>query len=276
MITAETRVGTLLDTHPELVEFLAEYHPHFGKLRNRLLRKVMAPRVTVGDAARMVGLPPETLLTAIRRAVGDDAPGAAAGVAMPGEAADVPAPDAHGATAMPAALRALDESRRVSLDVRGDIARGEEPFARIMAGVKALAHGQALVLRVPFEPVPLYDVLGRRGLAHWTARSATDDWTVWFWHDDRAAAASREPRAAGPAVAAPLTLDVRDLEPPQPMVLVLERLETLARGETLEILHDRRPLFLYPQLDARGFTHETDEPAPGLVRIRIRHAETLA
>jgi hypothetical protein len=45
------------------------------------------------------------------------------------------------------------------------------------------------------------------------------------------------------------------LAPPPPMVLVLERLDTLQPGETLEVLHDRRPLFLYPQLDARGFVH---------------------
>jgi hypothetical protein len=31
-----------------------------------------------------------------------------------------------------------------------------------------------------------------------------------------------------------------------------------------------RPTFLYPQLDERGFAHETDEPEPGVVRIRIR------
>ena len=32
-------------------------------------------------------------------------------------------------------------------------------------------------------------------------------------------------------------------------------------------------MFLYPQLDERGFVHETDEPEPGLVRIRIRRRE---
>jgi len=36
------------------------------------------------------------------------------------------------------------------------------------------------------------------------------------------------------------------------------------------VIHDRRPLFLYPQLGAQGFAHETEEPAPGLVRILIR------
>jgi uncharacterized protein (DUF2249 family) len=226
--------------------------------RNRLLRKVMAPRVTVADAARMAGLVPETLLAAIRRAIGEEAPADTPAAAAPEETRTAP---------MPGALRALDEEHRVRLDLRANIARGEEPFARIMAAVKALGPGDALVLRVPFEPVPLYDVLGRRGLAHWTERGAADDWSVWFW---------REEGAAAPAPASAFTLDVRDLEPPQPMVLVLEQLGTLQPGETLEVLHDRRPLFLYPQLDARGFVHETDEPAQGLVRIRIRRGASAS
>jgi uncharacterized protein (DUF2249 family) len=161
----------------------------------------------------------------------------------------------------------LDRLRPVEVDVRDDIRRGEEPFARIMTAARALGPGEALVIRAPFEPAPLYAVLGRRGLAHWTERLAADDWRVWF---HRAAAAP----AAGPAPAAVAgggtTLDVRGLEPPQPMVQVLERLEALEPGGVLTVLHERRPVFLYPQLDARGFRHETDEPEPGLVRIVIR------
>lgn len=64
-------------------------------------------------------------------------------------------------------------------------------------------------------------------------------------------------------------LDVRGLPPPLPMVRVLEGADALGPGETLEILHDRRPLFLYPMLEERGLAHETEEPEPGLVRIRI-------
>lgn len=67
-----------------------------------------------------------------------------------------------------------------------------------------------------------------------------------------------------------IRLDVRGLEPPDPMVRILERLETLDPDQELEVLHERRPMFLYPQLDARGFVHETDEPEPGMIRIRIR------
>lgn len=145
----------------------------------------------------------------------------------------------------------LEALRRVDLDVRDDIRGGREPFARIMAAVAALGPGDALVLHAPFEPHPLYAVLGARGFAHWTERLAADDWRVWFYCRESS------------------TIDVRGLPPPEPMVRVLERLDRLAPGDTLTVLHERRPMFLYPQLDELGFSHVTDEPAPGLVRIVV-------
>jgi uncharacterized protein (DUF2249 family) len=72
--------------------------------------------------------------------------------------------------------------------------------------------------------------------------------------------------------ARPATIDVRGLEPPQPLVRVLERLDALGADERLEVVIDRRPLLLYPQLEARGFTHTTDESEPGLFRIVIARA----
>lgn len=174
-------------------------------------------------------------------------------------AAVPPAPGAK-----PAALAAIPPGRCVTLDVRAAIRRGKEPFDDIMAVVAGLAADQALVLRAPFEPTPLYRVLGARGFAHWSERHADDDWSVWFYRGEPSA-----PAATSPAAAAHGTLDVRGLEPPQPMMAVLERLETLAAGETLTVVHDRRPTFLYPQLDERGFAHHTEEPEPGLVRIVI-------
>jgi uncharacterized protein (DUF2249 family) len=159
----------------------------------------------------------------------------------------------------------------VHLDVRADIAGWREPLARIMAAVKTLPGDAALVLRAPFEPVPLYDLLGRRGFAHWTECRARDDWRVWFYRC-RPTAAVFDPPA--PRLAAPVPdivrLDVRGLEPPAPMVQILGQLERLEPGQVFEVLHDRRPIFLYPQLDDRGFVHETAEEAPGLVRITIR------
>lgn len=171
----------------------------------------------------------------------------------------------------PQALRRLTAANEVHLDVREDIRRGQEPFAKIMATVKALGPEQALVLRAPFEPVPLLAALGKRGFAHWSEQSAPDDWTVWFYREPSAAAeAVAGVRPAASADGDVPVLDVRGLEPPEPMVQILERLDTLRPGQRLVVLHARRPMLLYPQLDERGFQHETEEVEPGLVRIVVR------
>ena len=51
-------------------------------------------------------------------------------------------------------------------------------------------------------------------------------------------------------------LDVRGLEPPEPMVAIL-RLIDGGEIENVLIVHlDREPVFLYPELDERGWAHE--------------------
>ena len=171
----------------------------------------------------------------------------------------------------PQALHRVTTANEVHLDGREDIRRGQEPFARIMATVKALAPEQARVLRAPFEPVPLLAALGKRGFAHWVEQSTPDDWTVWFYREPSAPAeAVAGARAAASADGDMGVLDVRGLEPPEPMVQILERLDTLRPGQRLVVLHERRPMLLYPQLDERGFLYDTEEVEPGLVRIVVR------
>jgi len=270
MISADDTVARLLEEHPEVVDVLEEFHAHFKHLRNTLLRKVMGPRVTVAQAARIAGVPVEEMLTVLRRAVGESDPASHPAISPEGRG---DAGDPSREETRPAALAAVPDSRQVHIDVREDIARGQEPFARIMAAVKGLREGDVFVLRAPFEPIPLYDVLGKRGFAHWTESLGAADWRLWFYRDAApggAATSSAAPGSQAPAPGRLLRIDVRGLEPPQPMVLVLEQLEGLGAGQGLEVIHDRRPLFLYPQLDERGFAHDTDEPEAGVVRILIR------
>ena len=58
-----------------------------------------------------------------------------------------------------------------------------------------------------------------------------------------------------------LDLDARGLEPPQPMVRILETLAILPPDATLRARTDRRPVHLYPLLEKRGFRAETTEIA---------------
>ena len=54
-------------------------------------------------------------------------------------------------------------------------------------------------------------------------------------------------------------LDNRGLQPPEPMVRILETLSALPDGDELHASMDREPLLLYPELERRGFTWAFDE-----------------
>lgn len=70
-------------------------------------------------------------------------------------------------------------------------------------------------------------------------------------------------------------LDLRDLEPPGPMVEILEALARLAPGDVLEAQLPRRPVLLLPELEAAGHAYEVEELATGECRLRvIKSSET--
>jgi hypothetical protein len=51
-------------------------------------------------------------------------------------------------------------------------------------------------------------------------------------------------------------VDVRGLEPPEPMVEILKLIDT-GEVDSVLIAHlDREPIFLYPELDDRGWDHQ--------------------
>lgn len=54
-------------------------------------------------------------------------------------------------------------------------------------------------------------------------------------------------------MAGEIAIDVRGLEPCEPMERILTRLDTLGADQQLRALIDREPLPLYPLLEQRGF-----------------------
>jgi uncharacterized protein (DUF2249 family) len=179
----------------------------------------------------------------------------------------------------PARIEGLTEDRIVELDVREDLRQGREPFARIMAARGQVPDGGALMLRAIFEPAPLYAVLGKQGWSHWTDQRGEEDWVVWFYREDGPAGAGAPELVADAGAGGhgdpegAVVLDVRGMEPPEPMVRTLTALESLPRGETLVQINVREPRFLLPQLEERGFVYEVREQSEDLVRVFIRHAE---
>jgi uncharacterized protein (DUF2249 family) len=165
----------------------------------------------------------------------------------------------------------------VTLDVREDLRAGQDPFPRIMQAVAALAAGHRLVLVAPFEPVPLYGVLSRQGFAHEARLLPTGDWEISFSRhaETKAATGLAAPATCGcgggPWDPNPVVeVDARGLEPPQPLVRILEAATTLPAGATLRARTDRRPMHLLPQLEERGFSADCQEQPDGSFVTHIR------
>lgn len=73
------------------------------------------------------------------------------------------------------------EPRKVrTLDVRPLIARGEEPFTKIMALVATVAPGESFVLLTPFLPAPLIEKLQSEGFETRPERRADGSWQTQF------------------------------------------------------------------------------------------------
>lgn len=170
-------------------------------------------------------------------------------------------------------------SQIVTLDVREDLRNGAEPFSKIMGAVAQLQPDENLRLIAPFEPKPLFAVLAKQGFTHAAKEIGNGDWEVLFTRDGKktkaakvSAPVERETRRVETAAGWYLELDVRGLEPPQPMVTILETLPTLPAGAELRATTDRRPMHLYPQLEARGFTGQTEEQSDGSFITHIRRS----
>lgn len=72
------------------------------------------------------------------------------------------------------------EPEVLRLDVRPTLAAGDEPFGLIMQSADRVAPGGTLELTAPFEPVPLYAVMRRRGFVRSEVARADAGWVVRF------------------------------------------------------------------------------------------------
>jgi uncharacterized protein (DUF2249 family) len=164
-----------------------------------------------------------------------------------------------------------DRMRKViSLDVREDIRNGREPFTRIMQAVAALNANEDLLLVAPFEPAPLFSVLAQQGFSHKSDATPEGDFKVLFTRnpgpaDAEAIAASSVSATGAKACAGSpvMEVDARGLEPPQPLVKILEAIAALPTGVRLLAHTDRRPMHLFAQLEERGFKGESVEQKDG-------------
>ncbi len=138
----------------------------------------------------------------------------------------------------------------------------------------ALPVGQHFVLINDHDPVPLYYQFAVQFPGQFTWEylvAGPDEYQVKIARV--ASAPNAAPLVPPPfSAAAPSELDLRGLEPPQPMIRILTAVEQLAPGEKLSARTDRRPVNLYPELDTRGVRYESEEQPDGSWITRLARA----
>lgn len=275
-IKASDKLQSLFERDERLIDVIASHSPQLAKLRNSPMRRIMARVTTVSQAARLCNMPAETLVHDLNEILGIKT------VTRLATEAESATADTDDLSPVPSFANAVE------LDVRAELSKGGEPFSRIMAAVANLRSDDVLHLRAPFEPVPLFGVMEKRGFGHKVEKHADDDWSVWFFRQTKydrrtdAAPAVRETRSTSTAISSgdaeipdeaaartEVWLDVRDLEPPEPLVRTLEALENLPRDSMLVQVNMRVPQFLLPILRERGFHFTIDESQENEVRVRI-------
>lgn len=241
-ISQKTKISTLIKENVAVIDTIAAINPHFKKLKNPLLRRALAPRVTIADAAKIGGVSVEVFFDKLKKI----------GFVIENEVEE---------TSQKKDI-IMDKSNVLSFDVRTLIAGGTDPFKEIMQKIKELEVNQTLEIINTFEPIPLINVLKSKGFISEVERK--DELVYTYFKkvaaidldilDDSSCATETNFDAIYKTYIGKMEyVDVRHLEMPEPMTTILEKLETLPEGYCLSVDHKKIPQFLLPELKERNF-----------------------
>lgn len=264
-INANTKIASLVKQHPDALEAIVSISPKFKKLRNPLLRKVIAARTSIAMASKLGGCSIEDFYKKLQP-LGFEIDDATDAVFIAAESK--PVPDF---------MKKITADIIIELDVRPVIESGEDPLNTIVQKVKSLQKGDVLKIINSFEPTPLIHLLGKQGFESFTEVIDAEIVHTYFYKNTAIAApvpvvtnnASDWDEVLQRFVNNLETIDVRNMEMPLPMHTILESLQNLPVNKALFVYHKRIPVFLLPELDAQQFSYRIKEISDSEVHLLI-------
>lgn len=260
-ISLDTKISALIKADSRAIDVLCELNPHFNKLRNPVLRKLFAGRVSIAEACKISGTKPEDFMMKMK------------GIGF------VISTSVSKNTPSLKNTAIYDHLDAVELDVRPVLAGGQDPLKIILDAISNLTHGQSLKLLNTFEPLPLINHLSKKGFSHYTEFPETNLVITWFVksgdfvsQNNRAVENTSQDFNSALGRFSPEkldTLDVRQLPMPQPMISILNHLENLPKEKGLLVLHKKVPVYLLPELKEKGFIYHIRETADQTVNLLI-------
>lgn len=265
-ISKDTKISHLIKHNPDSIEVIASINKHFNKLKNPVLRKLLAPRVTIAEAAKIGNTTVEVFLLKLKEI----------GFEIENTSNDVVDDVTETQTTE---MLNIDKKKLVELDVRLTIAAGNDPLKSIIESTKKLPEDGVLLIINSFEPLPLINNLRDKGFDSVTQRPEEGVvHTYFFKSKDSTKVDLKEVEETdlndfeltvsefGENIK---TIDVRDMEMPEPMVTILQEIENLPEGHALYVNHKRVPQFLLPELEKRDFSILNFEEEENNVKLLI-------
>ncbi len=261
-INAETRIAFLLKQHPDALETIIGISPKFNKLRNPVLRRMMASRTSIAMACKIGGCSLDEFFDKMKPL------GFSIDHSVKAETTEENMPDF---------MEQLDHFKVIDLDVRPLMEKGEDPFGLITQEIRLLKAGQILKLINTFEPVPLIELLEKQGFESYSQADGEDTVYTWFYKTEHAKDPEPEAIHADDGwdevmekfKGMMVYVDVTQLEMPGPMMTILEELENLPKNHALFVYHKRIPMFLLPELKDRQLDYRAKEISEGEVHMII-------
>ncbi len=270
-INEQTKIAALLKHNPEALEAIVAISSDFKKLRNPILRKLMAGRTSIAMASKIGGCTPDDFFKALQP-LGFEVSKSATPVKE----------EVSENKPMPDFLKNIKPDQIVKFDVRTMLAEGNDPLRFIQQKVKELQQGQVLEIINTFEPVPLIKLLEKQGFQAHVNNINADLVETYFYKADGKANIQLEAdtttsddwdRILNKYEGKMQEVDVRHLEMPMPMMTILEALETLPHEKALYVHHKRIPVFLLTELKEREFDYRIKEVKEGEVYLLIFKSE---
>ena len=252
LISAKTKISKLIEHNEKTIDVIGSINKHFRKLKNPLLRKALAPRVNIAEAARIGGVPVCVMIDKLKEIGFETADDCGCEAVSP--------KDKYRLNERKINMR---KEKIEELDARPILAGGTDPFDAIMAKLKTMNEQHTLKIINTFEPIPLLNILKKKGYDYESERP--EEGVVWTYleksgeqlnqkkkeeaRDEKPVFEKIEKQFAGKMK----EIDVRHLEMPMPMVTILQEVEGLKDGEALYVHHKKLPQYLLPELEERNF-----------------------
>ncbi|NPD44380.1 MULTISPECIES: DUF2249 domain-containing protein [unclassified Lentimicrobium] len=264
IINEHTKILEIIKSNEQAIEIIAQINSNFKKLKNPVLRKLLAPRVNVKQAAKIGGVSSDSILEALSKI------GFQIENCQPKETINIPELEKQ---------INMNHLEKITLDVRPILNSGEDPFNKIMAQLKTMNEHQALLIINTFEPIPLLNILKDKGFSYQTTRPTEQEVHTLLYKTSEEKL--EEPKNEKPnkdwsfehveeAYKGKMAeLDVRDLEMPMPMVSILEAVENIDSKNALFVHHKKLPQYLIPELKNRDFSFVSKEIDSANIKLII-------